>query len=69
MAGSQAHLLALGPRRSAPLSPAAAVGESAHRYVLAALPGVHTVDEVETLLPSNVDPNHLQDAGRFSSLG
>jgi len=36
------------------------------RHVLAALPGAQTVDEVEALLPSNVDPSRLQDAGQFS---
>lgn len=39
------------------------------RHVLAALPRAHTVDEVEALLPRNVDPTRLQDAGQFSPVG
>jgi transposase len=36
------------------------------RLVLEALPRATTVDEIETLLPRNVDPARLQDAGQFS---
>ena len=36
------------------------------RLVLTELPGVTTLDDVETLLPRHVDPARLQGAGQFS---
>ena len=38
------------------------------RHIFAELPRATTIDEVEALLPRNVDRARLQDAGRFSSV-
>lgn len=39
------------------------------RYVFAELPVATTLEDVETLLPRNVDPQRLQDASQFSPVG
>ena len=39
------------------------------RHVLAELPKATTLDQVEALLPRNVDLVRLQDASQFSAVG
>ncbi|MDH3213958.1 MAG: transposase domain-containing protein [Myxococcales bacterium] len=39
------------------------------RYVFPELPKATTLDQVEALLPSHVDPERLQDPSQFSPAG